>query len=91
MARVRRSRLLRVHLNSHGLSHLRFQESFNLGRDRSEDWLKGLSLAQKTRRHIRTLTHTTFQCAMRWELSDKNPIKWVRVRVEPSAFARRGY
>ena len=45
-----------------------------------EDWLKGLSLAPKTRSHIRTLMHTIFQCAMRWELSDKNPIKLVRVR-----------
>jgi integrase len=45
-----------------------------------EDWLKGIRLAPKTRSHIRTLMHTMFQCAMRWELSDKNPIKLVRVR-----------
>ena len=45
-----------------------------------EDWLKGLSLAPKTRSHIRTLMHTIFQCALRWELCDKNPIKLVRVR-----------
>jgi len=45
-----------------------------------EDWLKSLSFAPKTRSHIRTLMHTIYQCAMRWELSDKNPIKLVRVR-----------
>jgi integrase len=45
-----------------------------------EDWLKSLSLAPKTRSHLRTLMHTIFQCAMRWELCERNPIKLVRVR-----------
>ena len=45
-----------------------------------EDWLKSLSLAPKTRSHIRSLMHTIFQCARRWELVEKNPIELVRVR-----------
>ena len=45
-----------------------------------EDWLRGLSLAPKTKSHVRSLMHTIFQCAERWELIDKNPIKLVRVR-----------
>lgn len=43
-----------------------------------EDWLRGLELAPKTKSHIRSLMHTIFQCAERWELTDKNPIKLVR-------------
>lgn len=45
-----------------------------------EDWLKNLALAPKTKSHVRSLMHTIFQCAERWELIDKNPIKLVRVR-----------
>jgi integrase len=45
-----------------------------------EDWLKGLSLAPKTKSHIRGLMHTLFECARRWELIDRNPIGLVRVR-----------
>lgn len=45
-----------------------------------EDWLKRLTLAPKTRTHIRSLMHTVFQCAQRWELVQKNPIKLVRVK-----------
>jgi integrase len=45
-----------------------------------EDWLKRLDLAPKTRGHIRSLMHTIFQCAERWELTEKNPMKLVRVR-----------
>ncbi len=45
-----------------------------------EDWLGGLDLAPKTRSHVRSLMHTIFQCAERWELTDKNPIRLVRVR-----------
>jgi integrase len=45
-----------------------------------EDWLKGLDLAPKTKSHVKSLMHTIFQCAERWELTDKNPIKLVRVR-----------
>jgi hypothetical protein len=45
-----------------------------------EDWLKSLALAPKTKAHIRSLMHTIFQCARRWELVEKNPIELVRVR-----------
>ena len=45
-----------------------------------EDWLRNLTLAPKTKSHVRSLMHTIFQCAERWELIDKNPIKLVRVR-----------
>jgi hypothetical protein len=45
-----------------------------------EDWLKRLPLAPKTRSHIRSLMHTLFECAQRWELTEKNPIKLVRVK-----------
>lgn len=45
-----------------------------------EDWLKGLELAPKTRGNIRSLMHTIFDCAERWELLDRNPINLVRVK-----------
>lgn len=45
-----------------------------------EDWLRSLALAPKTKSHVRSLMHTVFQCAERWELVDKNPIKLVRVK-----------
>ena len=45
-----------------------------------EDWLKDLDLAPKTKSHVRSLMHTIFQCAERWELPAKNPIKLVRVK-----------
>src|SRR5215510_456288 len=45
-----------------------------------EDWLKNLTLAPKTKSHVRSLMHTIFQCAERWELIEKNPIKLVRVK-----------
>ena len=45
-----------------------------------EDWLKSLALAPKTKSHVRSLMHTIFQCAERWELVEKNPIKLVRVK-----------
>jgi integrase len=45
-----------------------------------EDWLRNLTLAPKTKSHVRSLMHTIFQCAERWELIEKNPIKLVRVK-----------
>ena len=45
-----------------------------------EDWLRNLALAPKTKSHVRSLMHTIFQCAERWELIEKNPIKLVRVK-----------
>lgn len=45
-----------------------------------EDWLKHLSLAPKTRGHIRGLMSTIFRCAQRWELIENNPMELVRVK-----------
>jgi integrase len=45
-----------------------------------EDWLKRLHLAPRTKSHIRSLMHTIFQCAERWELTETNPMKLVRVK-----------
>jgi integrase len=45
-----------------------------------EDWISALKLAPKTKSHIRSLMHTIFECAERWELVVKNPIKLVRVK-----------
>ena len=45
-----------------------------------EDWLKRLTLAPKTRGHIRSLMSTLFKCAQRWELVEANPIQLVRVK-----------
>ena len=39
-----------------------------------------MTLAPKTKSHVRSLMHTIFQCAERWELIDKNAIKLVRVK-----------
>ena len=45
-----------------------------------EDWLKRLTLAPKTRGHIRSLMSTLFKCAQRWELVEINPMQLVRVK-----------
>jgi integrase len=45
-----------------------------------EDWLKRLDLAPKTKSHIRGVMHTIFRCAERWELTERNPIRLVRVK-----------
>jgi integrase len=45
-----------------------------------EDWLRNLTPAPKTKSHVRSLMHTIFQCAERWELIDRNPIKLLRVK-----------
>ena len=45
-----------------------------------EDWLKRLTLAPKTRGHIRGLMSTIFKCAQRWELIENNPMELVRVK-----------
>jgi len=42
------------------------------------DWLASLELAPKTKSHIRNLFHLLFQWACRWELTERNPIKFVR-------------
>jgi integrase len=45
-----------------------------------EDWLKRLTLAPKTRGHIRSLMSTLFKCAQRWELVETNAMQLVRVK-----------
>jgi integrase len=45
-----------------------------------EGWLNGLKLAPKTKGHIKQLMHVLFECALRWEQADKNPIALVRLK-----------
>jgi integrase len=37
-------------------------------------------LRQEVKGHVKSLMHTIFQCAKRWELTTKNPIALVRVK-----------
>jgi integrase len=43
-----------------------------------EAWLRQLSLANKTKAHIRGMMHVLFQCARRWDYLQDNPIDLVR-------------
>ena len=43
-----------------------------------ENWIKGVQRSANTRAHIRNLMHLLFNCAIRWELIDKNPVELVR-------------
>jgi integrase len=43
-----------------------------------EDWLKNILRSANTKAHIRNLMHLLFNCAIRWELIDKNPIELIR-------------
>src|SRR6266568_4459929 len=47
-----------------------------------EDWLKKLSLAPKSKSHLKNLMHVLFNAAMRWELISyqHNPMSLVRVK-----------
>jgi integrase len=47
-----------------------------------EDWLKKLSLAPKSKSHVKNLMHVLFNAAMRWELIpyQLNPMSLVRVK-----------
>jgi integrase len=45
-----------------------------------ENWLSSLSLAPKTKAHIRGLMHVVFECAVRWDFTDRNPISLARVK-----------
>ena len=45
-----------------------------------ESWINGLDLAPKTKGNIRGLMHVILDCAIRWELTDKNPMDLVRVK-----------
>ena len=43
-----------------------------------EQWLRTLELAPKTKLHLRGVMHVLYECAARWELTDRNPITNVR-------------
>jgi integrase len=43
-----------------------------------ESWLKSVPRSRSTRAHIRNLMHRLFNCAIRWEMTDKNPVDLVR-------------
>jgi integrase len=43
-----------------------------------EHWLMTIRRSANTKAHIRNLMHLLFNCAIRWELADKNPIELVR-------------
>ncbi len=47
-----------------------------------EDWLKKLTLAPKSKSHLKTLMHVLYNAAMRWELIpyQHNPMSLVRVK-----------
>ena len=47
-----------------------------------EDWLRQVLLAPKSKANTRSLMHSIFKCAERWELIEigKNPIALVRVK-----------
>jgi len=53
-----------------------------------EAWLRQLSLANKTKSHIRGLMHVLFQCARRWGYVQENPIELVRQSARRSAAPR---
>jgi integrase len=54
-----------------------------------ERWLKSMQLAPKTKANIRNLMHLLFECARRWELTEKNPIELVRQRIRRQEVPRR--
>ncbi|HTQ96426.1 MAG TPA: site-specific integrase [Candidatus Acidoferrum sp.] len=43
-----------------------------------EGWLAAIPRSPQTRGHIRNMFHVLFQSAMRWDLTDRNPISLVR-------------
>lgn len=43
-----------------------------------ENWLKSIPRSRNTRAHIRNMFHLLFNCAIRWDMTDKNPINLVR-------------
>jgi integrase len=53
-----------------------------------EAWLKAIPLSPQSRGHIRNMFHVLFQCAMRWELTDRNPITLVRQSTARRAIPR---
>lgn len=53
-----------------------------------ESWLRSLTLAPKTKAHLRALMHILFQCAQRWEFISTNPIDLVRQGARRRAVPR---
>lgn len=53
-----------------------------------EKWLRSLSLANKTKAHIRGIMHVLFQCARRREFVQANPIELVRQSARRRAIPR---
>jgi integrase len=53
-----------------------------------EAWLKAIPRSPQSRGHIRNMFHVLFQCAMRWELTDRNPITLVRQSTARRAIPR---
>jgi len=43
-----------------------------------ESWIKSIPRSPNTRGHIRNMMHLLFNCVVRWELVDRNPIDLVR-------------
>ena len=43
-----------------------------------ESWLKSIPRSRSTRAHIRNMMHRLFNCAIRWEMTDRNPVDLVR-------------
>jgi len=45
-----------------------------------EAWLKAMPGTPKSKQHRKALLHVIFNCAIRWELADKNPVTLARVK-----------
>jgi integrase len=57
-----------------------------------EHWLNNLTLASKTKSNIRSLMHSIWECALRWELIElqRNPMEIVRVKGGSKRKSRPG-
>jgi integrase len=53
-----------------------------------ENWLRDIPRSANTRAHIRNLMHLLFNCAIRWESTDKNPINLVRQSTKRTRIPR---
>jgi integrase len=53
-----------------------------------ENWLKGIPRSPNTKAHIRNLLHLLFNCAIRWELVDRNPVDLVRQSTKRTRLPR---
>jgi integrase len=53
-----------------------------------EDWLKDIPRSANTKAHIRNLMHLLFNCAIRWELIEKNPVELVRQSTKRTRLPR---